>query len=166
MLNRILISTLALFILWLLLSGHFDALLLFLGILSCVFVAWLSHRLALLDPNSHALRFNLNLPRFLPWFFLEVIKSNLDVSWRILHPKLPIDPNISTVPISQHSDLGKAVYANCITLTPGTYSLDINTDVIKVHSLTKELADHLQKGEMSKRILSLQINSKKSASID
>ena len=166
MLNRVLITTLALFILWLLLSGHLGVLLLILGILSCVFVAWLSHRLALLDPKSHALRFNLNLPRFLPWFFLEVIKSNLDVSWRILHPKLPINPNVSTVPISQHSDLGKAVYANCITLTPGTYSLDINTDRIEVHSLTKEMADDLQQGEMSKRILSLQTNHTKPANID
>lgn len=166
MLIRTLIATLLLFVLWLLLSGHLGPLLLFLGILSCLFVAWLSHKLALLDPNSYTLRFNLKLPRFLPWFFLEVIKSNLEVSWRILHPKLPINPNISTVPVSQHSDVGKTVYANCITLTPGTYSLDISAEGIEVHSLTKELADHLQQGEMSKRILALEVHSTKSASTD
>ena len=98
------------------------------------------------------------IPRFLPWYFLEVIKSNLDVSWRILHPKLPIKPNISTVPISQHSEVGKTVYANCITLTPGTYSMDISPNSIKVHSLTKEHADNLQQGEMDKRILALEVN--------
>lgn len=166
MLNRALITTFLLFVTWLLLSGHLDSLLLCLGIISCLFVAWLSHKLALLDPESHTLRFSLNLPRFLPWFFIEVVKSNLDVSWRILHPKLPIDPNISTVPITQHSDVGKSVYANCITLTPGTYSLDINTDVIEVHSLTKEMANNLQQGDMSKRILALEVKSTKPANIN
>lgn len=158
MLNRILITTFLLFVLWLLLSGHLDALLLCLGMISCLFVTWLSHRLALLDPNLHALRFNLNLPKFLPWFFLEIIKSNLDISWRILHPKLPISPNISVVPISQHNKVGKAVYANCITLTPGTYTLDINSDVIKVHSLTNKSSENLQQEKMSKRILALETN--------
>jgi len=161
MLIRALITTFILFVLWSLLSGHLDAFLLLLGILSCLLVAWLSHKLALFDPNSHTLRLSINLPRFLPWFFIEVVKSNLDVSWRILHPKLPISPNISTVPVSQHSDVGKAVYANCITLTPGTYSLDINADVIEVHSLTKQLADNLQQGKMSKRISALEVKPKK-----
>lgn len=162
MLIRILITALLLLALWLLLSGHLEPLLLSLGVLSCIFVAWLAHKLALLDANFFTLRLSLNLPRFLPWFFLQVIKSNLDVSWRILHPKLPISPNISTVPISQHNNVAKAVYANCITLTPGTYTLDINTDVIEVHSLTKQVADNLQQGEMSKRILALQPNAKRS----
>ena len=99
---------------------------------------------------------NAAMPRFLPWFFIEVVKSNMEVSWRILHPKLPISPTISSVPVTKHNTIGKAVYANCITLTPGTYSLDINSDFIKVHSLTKKLAEDLDQGKMSKRILALQ----------
>ena len=138
------------------LSGHFDILLLSLGLISCILISWISHRLALLNSDSHTLAFSLKLPKFLPWFFIEVIKSNLEVSWRILHPKLPICPIIHSVPVSQHNDIGKAVYANCITLTPGTYSLDINSDFIEVHSLTKELAEHLNQGEMGKRILALE----------
>ncbi len=156
MLTRTCIVTLVLFVLWLLLSGHLSPLLLLTGLVSCLFVAYSAHKLALLDTSSYTLRFNLNLPQFLPWFLVAVIKSNLDVSWRILHPKLPISPNISRVPVSKHSDVGKAVYANCITLTPGTYSLDINADTIEVHALTKELANDLQRGEMSKRISALE----------
>ena len=158
MLGRVLITSLTLIILWLLLSGHLDPLLLFLGIISCLFITWLSLRLSLLDLESHRLQFNLNLPKFLPWFFIEVVKSNLEVSRLILHPKLPINLNISSVPISQYSDLGKTVYANCITLTPGTYSIDINPDFIEVHSLTEKFATDLHKGEMGKRILALEIN--------
>ena len=165
MLKHTLITTFILFILWLLLSGHLEPLLLLLGLLSCLFVAWLSHKLALLNSDFQTLRFNLNLPKFLPWFFIELVKSNLDVSWRILHPTLSIQPNISTVPITKHSEVGKAVYANCITLTPGTYSIDINSAVIEVHSLTKNLAHNLQQGEMNKRILALESTSAKTSKL-
>ncbi len=156
MFTHIFIATFILSSLWLLLSGYSAPLLLTLGMLSSLFVAWLAYRLGLFDVRFSALRFNLNLPRFLPWFLLEVIKSNLDVSWRILHPKLPIDPNTSTVPVAKHGDVAKVVYANCITLTPGTYSLSIDTETITVHALTRALTDGLQQGEMSRRIAALE----------
>lgn len=156
MFTRVFIATLILLSLWFLLSGHLAPLLLILGVLSSLFATWLAYKLELFDSHFSALRFNLNLPRFMPWFLLELIKSNLDVSWRILHPKLPIDPNTSIVPVSQHGDVAKAVYANCITLTPGTYSLSIDTETITVHALTKALTDGLQRGEMSRRIAALE----------
>ena len=159
MLSRILITSVILFILWLLLSGHIDPLLLSLGAISCLGITWLSLKLAVINPKADTLRLTLKLPKFLPWFFIEVVKSNLDVSWRILHPKLPISPIVSSIPVSEHNEVGKVVYANCITLTPGTYSLDISTDFIKVHSLSKHAAEELEKGLMGKRILALETRS-------
>lgn len=156
MLIRILIAASLLLVLWILLSGHMDILLLSLGVASSLLVAWLIHRLALPNPHFNTLCFNLNLPRFLPWFFLEVVRSNLDVSWRILHPKLPISPNTSTVPTKKLNDVAKTAYANCITLTPGTYTLSIDAETIEVHSLTRETAEKLQQGEMEGRISALQ----------
>ncbi|MGH1537685.1 MAG: Na+/H+ antiporter subunit E [Gammaproteobacteria bacterium] len=156
MLIRIIAASIVLFFLWLLLSGHYGPLLLSLGALSCVFVAWVSEKFGLFRNDYSTLKLNFKLPTFLPWFFFEVIKSNIDVSWRILHPKLPIEPNIMTLDASQHSNLATAVYANCITLTPGTYSLDLDSNSIEVHSLTKALAEDLQTGEMSRRIAALE----------
>ncbi len=149
---RLLIAFLVLFVLWILLSGYFGTLLLSLGVLSCAFVAWVSEKFGLFSSDFSTLKLNLKIPAFLPWFFIEVVKSNIDVSWRILHPKLPIEPNVMTVDASQHSDLATAIYANCITLTPGTYSLDLDENSIEVHSLTQALAKDLQTGEMSRRI--------------
>ena len=159
MLIRIIMASIVLFALWLLLSGHFGVFLLSLGALSCVFVAWVSEKLDLFSKDFSTLKFNLKLPGFLPWFIFEVIKSNIDVSLRILHPKLPIEPNIITLDASQHSDLATAIYANCITLTPGTYSLDLDENSIEVHSLTKIVAQDLQTGEMSRRISALESKS-------
>ena len=153
---RTLLAALILFVLWLLLSGHYNPLLLTFGALSCIFVAWIAYKMRLISANSSTLKFNLKLPIFAPWFFIEIIKSNLDVCRRILSPKLPIDPIFVTVNASQLDDLGKAVFANCITLTPGTYSVDTHSDSIEVHALTKELAEYLQKGELCKRIAKLE----------
>ena len=155
MLIRVLTAASLLLILWVLLSGHMDILLLGLGVGSCLFIAWLCHRLALPDPAFNTLKFSLSMPRFLPWFFLEVFRSNLDVSWRILHPKLPISPSLNTFSTENLSDVAKTTYANCITLTPGTYTLNTGADTIEVHSLTKEMAENLQRGEMKKRIAAL-----------
>ena len=159
MLIRILLASVILFSLWLLLSGHFDALLLSLGALVCLFVAWASEKLGLFNKDFSTLKLSFKLPTFLPWFFIEVVKSNLDVSYRILHPKLPIKPNIMKLDTSQHSDIATALYANCITLTPGTYSLDLDAKSIEVHSLTEGLAKDLRTGEMSKRISALESKS-------
>ena len=153
---RTLLAAIILFALWLLLSGHYNSLLLTFGALSCLLVAWIVNKLGLLDANSKTLKFNLKLPTFVPWFFIEIVKSNLDVCKRILHPKLPIDPKFVSVNAAQHGDLAKAVFANCITLTPGTYSVDTDADSVEVHALTKELAEEIQKGELSRRIAKLE----------
>ena len=77
--------------------------------------------------------------------------------WRILHPKLPIEPKFITVETPQYSDVAKAMYANCITLTPGTYSVDTDENSIEVHALSNHVAKDLLKGEMGKRIAALDI---------
>ena len=64
-----------------------------------------------------------------------------------------------TLDASQHGDLATAVYANCITLTPGTYTLDLDENSIEVHSLTIALAQDLQTGEMSRKISILESKS-------
>jgi len=44
------------------------------------------------------------------------------------------------------------MYANSITLTPGTVSVNLEKDKILVYALSKEGADDLLSGEMAKRI--------------
>jgi multicomponent Na+:H+ antiporter subunit E len=143
--------------LWLALSGYFQALLISFGILSCVLVAWLGARMDRTDGEHH---FGLVRPlatiRYLGWLTLEVIKSNLDVSRRILSPRLPISPTVVWVPASQKSEIGLVVFANSITLTPGTVSIDIQEGEIEVHALSKEGADALLEGEMNRRVRSIE----------
>ncbi len=63
----------------------------------------------------------------------EIIIANIDVAYRIIHPKLPIKPGIVIIKTELKQDLAKMILANSITLTPGTFTLDINDDGLLIH---------------------------------
>ena len=66
-------------------------------------------------------------------FIWEVIKANLDVAYRVIHPAMPIKPGIVKVPLDVKSDIARTILANSITMTPGTITVDIIDDNIFVH---------------------------------
>ena len=92
------------------------------------------------------------------WLVVQVLKSNIDVCKRILNPKLPINPQLIMVKASQVSNLAKVIYANSITLTPGTISIDLDGSNIEVHSLSNKGANGLKAGDMDRKITSAEAN--------
>jgi len=154
---RIAVAAFVLFGLWLLLSGLFTPLLLTLGAVSSVFVAWIARRMGLLtsEPGSVWLR-PLRCLAYMPWLAWQVAKANVDVALRILVPSKGISPRVLRVPSTQASDLARALYANSITLTPGTISIDVGADEITVHALSRQGAEDLASGEMGERVSALE----------
>ena len=57
-----------------------------------------------------------------------------------------------TLPMGPKTDLGRAIYANSITATPGTVCVNVYEDRIVVHALTQATADQLATGEMDRRV--------------
>ena len=140
-------------ILWLFLSGHYTPLLLSLGLLSIILVTIISLRMKLIVYDQPEVM--LQMIKFIPyafWLIVEILKSNIDVCKRILSPTLPISPRLVTIKSSQRDDLARVTYANSITLTPGTISVDVVGSDIKVHSLSEVGVEGLATGEMDKRI--------------
>jgi multicomponent Na+:H+ antiporter subunit E len=144
--------SLALFLLWLGLSGHTEPLLLFLGLASTALAVYLALRMEVLDKESHPIHLTFRLFRFWGYLAREIIMSNIDVTKRILTPGKSISPQLITLPLTQKSDLARVVYANAITLTPGTVSVQLNKDSITVHALSKEAAKALTTGEMASKV--------------
>ena len=144
---------LVLFGVWLLLSGFFDSpLLLGLGVLSCVIVVLIANRMDVTDHEGVPIHLGWRILTYWLWFSVEIVKANLDVARRILDPKLPIYPVLVRVKASQASELGQVIYANSITLTPGTVSILVEDGEILVHAIAKELAEDLESGEMDRRV--------------
>ena len=57
---------------------------------------------------------------------------------------------------NQSSDLAKAIYANSITLTPGTLTVDVDPDGFTVHSMAKTFADDICSDKMNERVAKLE----------
>ena len=134
------------------LSGHTNPLLLSLGLLSVAAVVACASRLEILDDESVPVHLLPGLIRYVPWLIGQVIRSNLDVARRIVSPELPIHPSVVKVDATHHTEVGRVTYANSITLTPGTISLDVSAETIEVHALTEDAANDLMSGEMARRV--------------
>ena len=146
-------------VLWIMLSGHYTPLLLSLGLLSVLIVAFISSRMNLIIFDQPILQ--LYFIKFIPygfWLIIQILRSNIDVCRRILNPKLPINPQLVKVKSTQTSNLAKVIYANSITLTPGTISIDLDGSEIEVHSLSEKGVDELKTGNMDKKITDAEAN--------
>lgn len=142
-----------LFALWLLLSGHYDPLLMGLGLASVALTVYLAHRMDIFDHESFPVQLLSRLPAFLVYILREIVKSNIDVLKRILsRDGGAVNPRLEEFPLPQETDLGRVIYANSITLTPGTVSVELTKDSVIVHALAKDFADDLLTGEMAKAI--------------
>jgi len=70
---------------------------------------------------------------FLFTFIVELIKANLDVARRVITPSLPIKPGVVEVKTTLKSRIARVVLADSITLTPGTFTLEIKDDSLFIH---------------------------------
>lgn len=143
----------ALYIFWVALSGYFTLFLLLMGALSVAAVLLFARRMEVLDHEGHPVHLGLSAAiSYWPWLLWEIVKSSWDVTWRILHPALPISPVMVRFKPSQSCDVGLVIHANSITLTPGTISIGVARGDFMVHALTREGGASLAGSEMDRRV--------------
>ena len=143
----------ALAVLWILLSGYFEPLLLGLGLASVVVSVWLAHRMDVADHEGHPVHvapFTIGV--YWPWLVWQIIKSNWDVAKLILNPKMPLRPHVFSTQASQKTEVGIALYANSITLTPGTVTLATHPDgPVEVHAIDDKARKGVESLNMDKQ---------------
>ena len=147
---------LSLAIFWLLISGHYTALILSLGVASIVFVIYIAHRMDVVDHEAPPLHLTGKIPGYHVWLIKEIILANISVVKHIWLGNKTISLTLATITISQKTDMGKVIYANSITLTPGTVSVALEDNKIKVHALLRESIIDLEAGEMDRRVTELE----------
>jgi multicomponent Na+:H+ antiporter subunit E len=141
-----------LFAFWLVLSGHYTPLLLTLGVASTVLVVYLALRMDVVDEEGLPLNMGGRFWIYMPWLMKEILVANLHVAKIILTPRLPISPVLIRFESSQKTDLGKVIFANSITLTPGTITTGIYGQQLEIHSLTWSDVDGREEDEMDRRV--------------
>lgn len=143
-------------IFWLLNSGHYTLLILSLGLVSIALVLYIAHRMDVVDHESQPLLIPLKIPRYHLWLIKEIILSNISVVKHVWLGNKTISPVLTTIKANQKTDMGKVIYANSITLTPGTVAVDLVGDQITVHAISRENIEDLQAGEMDRRVCRLE----------
>jgi multicomponent Na+:H+ antiporter subunit E len=144
----------AMFTFWVVLSGMFDAFHLTLGVISCLLVAQFSHDLLFYgDDDQSWVRGLWGFITYVPWLFYQIIIANLQVAYVVLHPRMfeLIDPHVIRFKTKLKRPISKVIFAQSITLTPGTITVSIHDDEFSVYALTRNASESLP-GEMETRV--------------
>jgi len=142
-------NTVALFIVWLILSGHYDVPHLILGFMVSCGVAWLNTGY----PHSPFQNFPWGrLVLYGPWLLLRIVESSWHVTKLILNPVLPIEPKLLTYRSHLKHQGAIVLLGNSITLTPGTITVEVNGNQLVVHALDEASGGDLTSGRMERKI--------------
>ena len=142
------------FALWIIFSGIFEPLFLWMGIISSAIVAALCHELIFPQPSP---AYGLYIWRFLlylPWLMCKVFQANIHLLKIVFHPRMMemIDPHIITFQTPLRQELSLVAFANSITLTPGTITVSVNHQGrFEVHAIDRLSAQDLP-GEMGDKL--------------
>ena len=116
------------------LTGQFTPLNLLLGFLLGYFLLWFA------NPWLWRSRYHSKVRQvfgFLLYFLGELILANLRLAYEVATPNYNMRPGVVAIPLEARSDAEITVLANCITLTPGTLSLDVSQDrkTLYIHAM-------------------------------
>lgn len=134
-----------LFVVWLLLNNSLKTEIVLLGLgISLVLPLLLCGKCEVFTNLSLSPKAILYSFLFLFTFIVELFKANFDVARRVITPSLPINPGIVEVKTKLTSKIGRVILADSITLTPGTFTLELEGDRLFVHSIDVQSTDVME----------------------
>ena len=148
-----LITTIAMFLFWILLSGEFTFILITSGVVASLITAYLSHdifigKADLKTETGRVFKFIV----YIPWLLWEIILANVEIAYLVLNPKPLVDPQIVRFKNDLKTDLGIVTLAHSITLTPGTVTVDANREEFVIHAIWQKSAEGIIGGEMQRKV--------------
>ena len=155
---RTIITIIVLFCLWVLMSGIYQSFMIGIGLTAAAFAVFVVRRMD--DAaDTDRLEIRLNIIKtfgYFCWLLVEIAKSNWAVTKTILGLRPNIKQHFFKVPCTQETEIGKTTFANSITLTPGTISVEHDADEIWVHSLSYSDDDLDALADMNVRVLNIE----------
>lgn len=143
---------------WIILSLKVDLTVAIIGFFVSTMVVFFNYDLVFNHQEATKLTFR-TIKKFIVLFFVlifNIVKSNIEVAKIVLSKKMPIDPGFVTIKNPLKKELNQALFANAITLTPGTLTVDMNDEEIVVHGLVKEHVHQLDGSSLEKAFMALE----------
>ena len=144
--------TILLAVFWLLLSGFIQPLLLSFGVISVAIVLLVIKLMDAIDEQPRTIGSPLAALIYIPWLLYQIFLSSIQVTRLIWTGKTKVSPSIAKLPVSSVPENKKVLYANSITLTPGTLSVDLDEKEVTVHALESSSIEELKQGGMADKI--------------
>ena len=141
-----------LFIFWVVLSSKIILIQLIVGFFASLLVVFYNYDLVFNDLEATKITFKF-IGRLIHLFIvllIEIVKSNIHVMMIVLSPKMKINPGFKKIKQPLKKEFNQALFANAITLTPGTLTVDMDDEYILVHGLEMEHIDDIKKSNMQK----------------
>ncbi len=154
--NKMFLLNVLLALAWLLLTGVFSPTNLFFGFILGFLVLMLPGNTM---PEGKAyIKRARSIGSFLVFFLYELTAANIKVAFDVLTIKHYMRPGIVAIPLDVKGDFEITLFANLITLTPGTLSIDISDDckVLYVHSMYIDDPETFRQGiknQLERRLL-------------
>jgi len=127
-----------------------------LGVISCLIVTFFSGDLLFPGAKTTGLiRLGFRIAAYIPWLLYQILMANFHILYVVLHPRMMdlIDPSVIRFQSELKDDLPLVIFANSITLTPGTITVYVSVDGdFQVHAIDKKSGEPLP-GEMEARII-------------
>lgn len=150
-------TALLLMALWLLMSGLYEPMIIGFGVASVLVVLIVAKRMDAVDGEHLDIRLKpVKTAQYIAWLLVEIAKANWVITKIVLSPGMPIRQHLFSVRSTQRSDLGQVIFANSITLTPGTVSVEVEPGHFLVHALAYSAHDHIALADMDRRVTAIE----------
>ncbi len=130
--------TLILVVFWVAVSGSLHWPQLMVGLAAAAFVVFFNRSLIIAPEDRPPVRIKtvIWLFGYLVKLIIDIVKANFQVAWLVLHPKMPIEPNMVELEVDIKRPASRVLLGNSITLTPGTLTVLADDDRFYIHALT------------------------------
>jgi multicomponent Na+:H+ antiporter subunit E len=135
------------------LSGIYKPLIIGFGAFSAIIAVYVGRRMDAVDGQPVQIDLKpIAFIRYNIWLMVQIAKSNWAVTKLILSPTMKLRQHLFHVPFTQKSDLAQTIFANSITLTPGTISIEVEDGTFLVHAIDFDENDMEGLAEMDARV--------------
>lgn len=138
-------------LLWLAISGIYKPVILLLGVGSVILVSWVVTRMQIIGEEHNPVVFAWRLPMFWLWALREIITANIHVAKLVFNPER-ISPRLVHLEVDFQRPLGKVIFGNTCTLTPGTVTVRLTRHSILAHTLDAHSAASLLEGTLKAKV--------------
>lgn len=150
---------LLLFLLWIVFNGRVTVEILIIGAAVTALLA-----LFMGAAFSYTVKTELKVWRCVPLFvafavalIVEIFKANFGVMSAILNKNRPLKQTLVTFDMDLSHSFTRYLFANSITLTPGTISVLVDNNRYIVHCLSEDMLDGVENGRVARILRKLEV---------